>query len=220
MAKEKDTKKSRFFIFLVKLVGWLPFKLVYRTKYFYDEGSPRRWVKGRMMIISNHISSFDPAVVLQTFYFRNLHILAADHAYRNKPLTWCMDRMGCIKTDRNTIDLDSCKKIISVLERDKAVVVFPEGRIVPKNDIAEFKPGAVLMALKTNTPILPMYIGNKYGMLRRQAVMIGRPLNIHESIEYKKLSVRDMEDLAENIRQEVLYLKDKLEKKTKKRRRD
>ena len=220
MKNEKVTKKNNFFIVIVKIICGLILKLVYRTKYFYDDESNGRRIKGRMMVISNHVSSFDPAVVLQTFYFRNPHILAADHAYRNRPLSWCMDHIGCIKIEKNTIDIESYKKIVAVLNNDKVVVVFPEGRIGSKMvDVSEFKPGAILMALRTNTPILPMYIGKRFGIFRRKSVIIGRQINMFEYVDYRRLSVKDMEDLAENIRQEVLFLKDKLEKKIYKRRR-
>ena len=60
-------------------------------------------------------------------------------------------------------------------------VIFPEGFVDTDEDVVHpFKDGAMLMALKANVPILPVYIGKRTSSFRRQRFLA----SAHNSLLY------------------------------------
>ena len=70
---------------------------------------------------------------------------------------------------------------IKVLEQEKLIGIFPEGTFNKTKDIImPFKYGAVSMASKTNSTIVPFSITGKYKLFQKNSVTIcfGKPYKI------------------------------------------
>ena len=50
------------------------------------------------------------------------------------------------------------RQAIRVLERDEVLGVFPEGRIAKSRELLPFQTGVALLAIKTNSPVYPVYL--------------------------------------------------------------
>jgi 1-acyl-sn-glycerol-3-phosphate acyltransferase len=63
-------------------------------------------------------------------------------------------------------------KAIELINKDKAVVIFPEGTRSKNGKIKEPKPGIGFLVHKTRAPVVPVYISGTYEALPRGKIMI------------------------------------------------
>lgn len=135
----KVFRRLLFFLFLLKVEG--------------KEYIPQ---KGNYIIVSNHVSAIDPILVVLSapFYLR---MMAKKELYQFWPLGFVLRKLGCIKVDR----ADGARALAvskRALERGEALLIFAEGTRSRTKKLLEFKSGAVALAVKTGTPLLPCQI--------------------------------------------------------------
>ena len=181
--KNKPVPVTNYFLFdFVKVTGAIPVLLVFRPKIIYVYGKKTADVKGGLLISSNHIGLYDPIILNCVFYKRRLHSLAMSELYSSPLRKWFFDRMHCIPVDRKNFTMRSLHQVNYYLAKEKAVAIFPEGQINPdrQTDVKAFKSGVILMALKNDKPILPVYIVKRKKWFNRQIVAVGRPFDVKE----------------------------------------
>ncbi len=115
--------------------------------------------KKRVIIAPNHISSWDPPLV-GVASPREVYFLAKEDLFIPNPLFAALIRFyNAIPIKRETGGKDALKKAIKLLNDEKAVVIFPEGtRNRTEKELLEFKEGVALLAIKTNSPVVPTCI--------------------------------------------------------------
>ena len=105
---------SRIFQSFVRVTGWVPELCAFRTKIHYeDKNIQKRRIKGPAIIISNHTSVYDYAVMLYVFNTRYLRYLMAELLFNKKPLGAFLKAMGGIKVDRDNYNFSFIKKSFS-----------------------------------------------------------------------------------------------------------
>ena len=68
-----------FFHWFVKITGFIPERLVFGTKVYYQDKSVQsRRIKGKAIVVCNHQSIFDFATLMFVFPSRTLRALAAE----------------------------------------------------------------------------------------------------------------------------------------------
>ena len=78
------------FHWFVKLTGWIPQMIIYRTKVYYqDKEVQSRHINGKAIIISNHRRIMDYAVMMFVFWKRTLRCAVAEVVYKNNFLMPC-----------------------------------------------------------------------------------------------------------------------------------
>lgn len=168
------------FNYFVKLTGWLPQKICFRTKIHYEDKAVQgRKIKGAAVLISNHTSVFDYAVLLFVFPLNTLRVLMAEVLYKKKFLAPFLKAMGGIYVNRDAHNLGFMTKSGKVLKKGGVVGVFPEGRLPIKGEVPPlpFKEGAALLALSSNVPVVPVFTDGSYFNLKKRAnVIIGTPI--------------------------------------------
>ena len=102
--------------------------------------------------------------------------------------------------------MSAFRKIVSELQNEKLVSIFPEGYLTRNEEIQKFKSGAVLMAVTAKKPIIPVYIKKRKNFFQRQRVIIGEPIDPIEMCG-KMPSLADMEKISENLRAKEQELK-------------
>ena len=140
-------------------------KIVFRTKIFYEDKKVQsRKIKGKAIIVSNHTSVYDYAVYLFVFFFTTLRCQMAEILYKKKPLAIFLKMMGGIYVNRDIHDLSCLDKSNDILSKGGKVLIFPEGRIPKKDEVPplEYKPGAAILALMSEAPIIPIYTNGAY----------------------------------------------------------
>lgn len=195
-----------FFNYFVKITGWLVQKIIFRTKIYYEDKKVQsRRIKGKAIIVSNHTSVYDYAVYLFVFFFTTLRCQMAEILYRKKFLALFLKMMGGIYVNRDVHDLSCLDKSNEILSKGGKVLIFPEGRIPKKDEERplEFKPGAVILALMSEAPIIPIYTNGIYFSKKRVRVIIGTPIKIENLID-KNLSEKENIDIVNKVIKEKI----------------
>lgn len=164
--------------------------------------------EGSAVICANHIHLFDPlAIGIATK--RIVTFMAKSDLYKKKIGKWFFTKLRTIPVNRDGNDLYSMKKALEVIKGGELLGIFPEGTR-EKGTVLPFKAGAAMMALRTATPVIPVYIEGDYRIFRRVTVVIGERLDMSE-YEGRKLSTEDYERIAlEVIQPAVFALKEKI----------
>ena len=96
-------------------------------------------------------------------------------------------------------------------------MIFPEGtRNKTGAELLPIKGGSVIFAVKTKSPIVPVFINRKARLFRKTYMMIGKPFELSEYYD-KKLTEQDFNDLSNVIRDKILEVKECLANKLSKK---
>lgn len=184
-------------------------KLFYR----YRVVNPERLIEnGGALLVSNHVSFFDPPCV--AIAFRNpIHFLARKTLFKNKLFGGVIRALNSVPVDQERPDMTSLKKIIALLKSGERVLIFPEGERSNDGQLGKSQPGVGLVIAKSKVPVLPLRIygnyeayprGAKWPKLSKITVVVGDPLDFSKEIEeggkskalYQSFSDRTMEAIA------------------------
>jgi 1-acyl-sn-glycerol-3-phosphate acyltransferase len=213
--KNKKKKKKRFSYFIydfVKITGFIPTLIWMRPKTIFAGKSKRKDYKGGMLISCNHRGFLDPIAAHCVFWNRRLHCLATKNLYDTKLKNWFFTRMHCIKVDKDNFSMDSFHDAIDYLKEDKAVLIFPEGQINHEHEVMSFKAGAVLMALRSAKPIVPVYMPEHANWYSRRKAIVGDPIDVRAMCG-KIPTMEKLKEVNEYVRQVEISLKELYESK-------
>jgi 1-acyl-sn-glycerol-3-phosphate acyltransferase len=115
---------------------------------------------GPVLLASNHQSYLDP-VLVGLASRRYLAYLARDSLFRNRYFSALIRSLDAVKIDRD-FGKDGLKETLGVLDRGKAVLVFPEGERTHNGEMEPFKPGISLLIKRVKAPIVPVGIAGAY----------------------------------------------------------
>ena len=111
---------------------------------------------GPLIIVANHQSNFDPTL-LSTSIPRRTWFLAKEGIFRGPFASWFLRQYGAFPLKRDLKDMRAFRWALGQLDRDQAVVVFPEGTRT-RGGMRKSNPGIVQLALKSQAPLLPVGI--------------------------------------------------------------
>lgn len=200
----------------VKITGWLPQFLIWRTKIYYeDKKAQGRRIKGKAIVMSNHHNLLDFAVLLFVFWGRTLRCLMAELLYKkNIFMTVFIKVLGGIKVNRNSHDFSFLSKTDKILSKGGVVEIYPEARLANPGEEKplEFKPSVVYMALQSDAPIIPVYNNGVYFKKERLRVMIGKPIDVREWYDEALSEKENLDCICKRLREKVLELRDELDR--------
>ena len=201
------------FNYFVKITGWLPYALICRSKVSYeDKNAQSRHLKGKAILLSNHTSVYDYALYLFIFFFRTLRFQMAEVLYKKKLLALFLNMMGGIYVNRDTLDFSFMDKSKAILEKGGVVGIFPESRL-PKEGEARplpFKESAIILALESGAPIIPLYTKGNYFTKSRTRLIIGKPINVRDYYDNSKSEKENITNITNILRNKIIELGEKL----------
>ena len=160
--------------------------------------------EGKIIICSNHKKLIDPALVAACTK-RHIAFMSKQELYSNPVIRFFMKQFGTIPVNRDGNDLQSIKQSLQVLSSGGALGIFPQGTR-SLNDEKKFKPGVSLLAIRTNTPLIPVHIIGNYKLFRRMSVVVGKPISL-EKYAKQNLTTEDYDRIAnEEIARPLLAL--------------
>lgn len=205
-----------FFIGFVKITGFLPALLFMKPKVYLIDNAKRR-LPAPCILMSNHKNLVDFMLYLLVFPFRTIRFLMAEVLFnKGKLFAWFLYGLGGIKVERNDFDFGFVSNCFEVLDKKGIVGIFPEGRIPIGGKPWPFTVSSAYIALNTDAPVVPVYTDGNYGLFKRAKVAVGEAFYLSD---YKKEGLNDeeqLEHLRKVLEQKVYYLKDEMEKRTKK----
>ena len=146
---------------IVKMVIRLIYRLLARIEIVGVENVPQ---KGPYIVICNHLSSFDPPLLLVALPVQ-MTVLAADK-YRNHPIFGpFLSSMGAIYVRRGEVDRQALRACLDVLRGGGIIGMAPEGTRSPTGALQEGRTGVAYLASRAGVPILPVAVSGTEKML-------------------------------------------------------
>ena len=206
------------FNWFVKITGWLPQKLIFRTKIYYEDRNVQsRKIKGKAIIASNHTSVYDYAVMLFVFFTRTIRYQMAEVLFKKKVLGLFLKMMGGIYVNRDTHDFSFIYKSNDYLQKGQVIGCFPESRLprVDEKPLLEFKTSTAYIAIMSEAPIVPVYTDGVYFKSKRARVIIGTPIFLQEVYDDKLSEKENIELLNNVLRNKIIDLRRQLDERKK-----
>jgi 1-acyl-sn-glycerol-3-phosphate acyltransferase len=170
-----------------------------------EEHVPR---EGGVLVVSNHLHNADPVLVCIAIP-RPLHYMAKKELMPIPVIGRVIRFSGAFPVDRGKADRNAIRMAGERLTQGIAVGMFPEGTRSVSRTIERALPGAGLIALRGNVPILPVAItgsedlpfnGSKQGKGQfrrpRVTIRIGEPFMLEPGADGKRMSPDAAIDLA------------------------
>ena len=113
---------------------------------------------GPIILVANHLSTIDPAILCAAIKYRCPSFLIAKE-YSNIPvLRFFFKLVKCIPVQRNSNDINATKETLRYLRDGRIVTIFIQGGIRANGQRGELKNGAAILALRTGATVIPAYI--------------------------------------------------------------
>lgn len=189
-------------LWLARILLWIPLSIMHPTYIYGRKNRP----KGKVIISCNHRSNWDiVSYILHTS--EKIKILAKKELFKNKLFGAILKSFGAIPIDREHNDIGAIKDCMKALKEDKKLFVFPEGTRLKDESLVmgEVKSGMTLIAIKTKTPILPMWVVQKPRLFRKSQYIIGKPFELSEFYG-KKLDDETLNEANNIVREKMLEL--------------
>ena len=206
---------SRFLIGFVKVTGLLPQWLCFRTKISYEDRAVQsRRIKGAAIVVSNHTSLYDYAVLLFVFFGRILRAQMAELLFRKKLLGPFLKGLGGIYVDRDSHNMGFVEQSLKILEKGGVLCVFPEARLAREGESRPlpFQTSPFYIALESGAPIIPVYTNGSYFQKKRARVRIGTPIDARAMWRPEEDEKTNLLRITEAVRQKVIELGRELER--------
>lgn len=207
---------SRLLIGFVKITGWLPQLLCFRTKVTYQNRAVQsRRIKGAAIVVCNHTSVYDFAVLLFVFIGRILRTQMAELLFKKGLLGPFLRDMGGVCVDRNSHNMSFVQKSLRILETGGVLCVFPEARLPRPGEERPlpFHTSATYIALESGAPIIPVYTDGSYFKKQRAHVRIGTPIDARTLWNAAEDEKTNLERITGIVRNRVIELGEELGRK-------
>jgi len=187
-------KEKNIVYYLIKPIYTILLKIIFRPKVLGKDNIPK---DGALIFAGNHKHAVDPTMVMMSTD-RIVHYMAKEELF--KGLHGILFRkIGLIKIYRGKSNPNAVMEAEKILNNGGIIGIFPEGtRNKGAEELLKFRYGAVKIAQKTNSPIVPFAIKNKYKIFKKSVVIeFGKPIDV---------SNMQIEEANEYLKNEVLKL--------------
>jgi len=141
--------------FISKCICWLGYKLFFR---FTVKGTKNLPKKGGILILSNHVSMFDPPAVGSAAFKRPTWYMARDTLFKNPVFGAFLKSINAIPINRGTGFRGGYQKVKDRLAGGGAVIAFPEGTRSLDGNLQPGKAGVGMIIYETKAKVIPCYI--------------------------------------------------------------
>ena len=137
--------------FLIRLL----LRFIARVEIYGVENVP---LSGGMILASNHIGILDIVMVYFAIDRTDLFIPVAEKFEKIGWIRWLGKHLNFLFVDRFNPDLRAIRKMISLMENGKCLVIAPEGTRSLTGSLNEGKPGVAYLAARSGFPVVPAAI--------------------------------------------------------------
>ena len=196
-------------------ICYLPTVLLFPTKVIHKDRLDK---KKKAIVASNHYSNVDP--LLYNFkFFTKFRFMGKIELFKNKFSAWFFRQIGSFPVDRKQITPSVYKKVISELNNNKQVFIFPEGtrNKSGSEEMGDAKAGIITFASKGDAEIVPMLLYRKPKLFRRNYIIVGNPFKV-EGENPKRLTPEEMEKNLERYKEAMDGLRAELDEMVNKKK--
>lgn len=173
--------------FLYTCLAWI-FRLIYRVHSHGEDTIPK---EGACIIAPNHTSALD-CIMIAVSAPRQVYFMSKAELFKIPVFAGLIRALGAFPVKRKEGDVVAVKKSISLLKDGNALCMFPQGTRCPYVELEEtrdkLKWGVGLIAEKSGSDIIPVYIRTKHNKLklfRRTDVYYGAPVSVSEFADFE-----------------------------------
>jgi 1-acyl-sn-glycerol-3-phosphate acyltransferase len=130
---------------------------------------------GGVILASNHRSFLDPFAI-GCCIGRPIYFVAKRELFKNPLLGWFLNCLGAFPIKRGASDEESMATALALLERDQAVVIFPEGTRIRTGSLARPRRGVGRLALESGSPVVPIAVTGSERARRGWRI---KPVKVH-----------------------------------------
>ena len=166
------------FFYISRFLCWLPLAIIYPTKVIGRKNLP----KGKAILTANHTSNLDPILLLANTHEKK-YTLAKKELFKNKLYSAILKSYGAISIDRAGTDITAIKTSLKILNKGKKLIIFPEGTRNKSEDVSkmgEAKTGTAMIAIKSKTPVVPVWFSRRPKAFTKTIIKIGEPFELSE----------------------------------------
>lgn len=157
---------------------------------------------GGVVLVSNHISYWDP-VVVGCAIKRKIHYMAKSELFKIPILSQVIRALGAFPVRRDRSDRTAIRTAVQHLAEGRVIGLFPEGTRSHTGELLKPNPGAVMLAQKAGVPVLPVALSGTRGLLGKVRMQVGKPLYLFPAgatragkAELEKASEQVMAEIA------------------------
>ena len=179
--------------YFFRLLSWLLMHMIYRINTEGMEKIPR---EGPALLVCNHVSFFDPAILLGELP-RPARFVMWYSFYEAPVFTYLFKGLKSIpignRRERPELIDEAFDRVAEELAAGRLVVVFPEGTITRDGEMNKFQPGIDAIVKRSPVPVVPMALRGMWGtwssrkrgralkglptaFMRRLTVVVGDPI--------------------------------------------
>jgi 1-acyl-sn-glycerol-3-phosphate acyltransferase len=153
---------------IAKSIVWLYLHALFRFHVYGRDYVPRR---GGILLAANHLSAYDPPVV-GCVIPRPAYFLAKKELFDNPLKKLIMAIARCIPVDRADVGRDTLRRINALLQKQQAVLLFPEGTRSRDGELRSGKDGVGMIAAQNQVDVVPVHVA---GLFRVRGSIFRRP---------------------------------------------
>lgn len=156
---------------------------------------------GGLVICPNHIHWLDPMLV-GICTGRIVYYMAKAELFDSKFFAFILKAINAFPVRRGSVDISAIKNSFKIINNGGALGIFLEGTRSKDGKLLPAEPGAALIALKTNAPVVPIRISGSYKLFGHISVKIGKPFSLEE-FRGKKLTSGEIASISQLIMDEI-----------------
>lgn len=163
------------------------------------------------IVVANHVNLLD-SPVLGVSLGRKVYFMAKEELYHSRLVGWLAEQFGAFSVAKGKLDRRAGRRALELLTQGQALIILPEGKRSEDGKLGQAYPGAALLAVKNNVPLVPVGISGtgqligKWWFLRRPKITlnIGQPFTL--STLHDEFSKTEIADLTYEIMMHIAKL--------------
>jgi len=192
MAKERHTFVYTFIVGLY----WIVAKVLFFIRVEGKENIPK---DRNCVLMGNHKAFWDPLSLAICVWDREIRFMGKKELWNNKLLAWVFGKVHGIPVDRGNMDMAAVRSALNVLKDGYTLGIFPEGTRTKGDGMMPLLGGAALMAMRSKTIVVPVYIDGDYKLFKPVVVRVGKPVEA-DDLFAGRVTKESCDELNERIK--------------------
>ena len=152
------------------------------------------------VLIANHQHAPDPIAMAMFIPGRQICFLGKKELGKNKLANRLLTSAHVILVGRGDTDMAAMRSCMKAVKMKKILLIFPEGTRHHEGQMEHIESGASLIAMRSKSPIIPMYIDRKLSFFKTTNMYVGEPIPYDDLLE-KGINAETCEEMNERFRQ-------------------
>ena len=174
------------------------FTVITKLLFFVRVEGRENLPEGACIIMGNHRAWIDPIMLAMAARDREIRFMGKKELWGNKAFAWIARQVRGIPVDRGNADMASIRMSMTVLKAGHTMGIFPEGTRSKGDAMLPLQGGAAMIALRSKSPVVPIYIDGNYRLFRRMTVRVGKPVEMDDLLA-QRVTRESCEELTARI---------------------